>query len=149
MEYNYPLDYHWSTEEIIDVIALYNAVEKAYEVGISKEEFMNSYRKFKLIVDSKSEEKSLDKQFYEISHYSIYQVVKAAKETGKVVTVEEHSVIGGLGGAVAEVLAEKAPTKMLRIGINDVFGESGPAVKLLEKYGIDANGIYAKVKAFV
>ena len=80
MEYNYPLDYHWSTEEIIDVIALYNAVEKAYEVGISKEEFMNSYHKFKLIVDSKSEEKSLDKQFYEISHYSIYQVVKAAKE---------------------------------------------------------------------
>ena len=80
MEYNYPLDYHWSTEEIIDVIALYNAVEKAYEVGISKEEFMNSYHKFKLIVDSKSEEKSLDKQFYEISYYSIYQVVKAAKE---------------------------------------------------------------------
>ena len=66
-------------------------------------------------------------------------VVKAAKETGKVVTVEEHSVIGGLGGAVAEVLSEKAPTQMLRIGINDVFGESGPAVKLLEKYGIDAN----------
>ena len=76
-------------------------------------------------------------------------VVKAAQETGKVVTVEEHSVVGGLGGAVAEVLSEKAPTKMLRIGINDVFGESGPAVKLLEKYGIDANGIYAKVKAFV
>lgn len=76
-------------------------------------------------------------------------VVKAAQETGKVVTVEEHSVIGGLGGAIAEVLSEKAPTKMLRIGINDVFGESGPAVKLLEKYGIDANGIYAKVKAFV
>ena len=76
-------------------------------------------------------------------------VVKAAKETGKVVTVEEHSVIGGLGGAVAEVLSEKAPTQMLRIGINDVFGESGPAVKLLEKYGIDAAGIYNKVKAFV
>ena len=80
MDYNYPLDYTWSTEEIIDVMSLYNAVEKAYEVGISKEEFMNSYHKFKLIVDSKSEEKSLDKQFYEISHYSIYQVVKAAKE---------------------------------------------------------------------
>lgn len=76
-------------------------------------------------------------------------VVKAAQETGKVVTVEEHSVIGGLGGAVAEVLAEKAPTKMLRIGINDVFGESGPAVQLLAKYGIDAEGIYEKVKAFV
>ena len=76
-------------------------------------------------------------------------VVKAAQETGKVVTVEEHSIVGGLGGAVAEVLSEKAPTKMLRIGINDVFGESGPAVKLLEKYGIDAAGIYEKVKAFV
>ena len=76
-------------------------------------------------------------------------VLEAAKATGKVVTVEEHSVIGGLGGAVAEVLSEKAPTQMLRIGINDVFGESGPAVKLLEKYGIDAAGIYNKVKAFV
>ena len=80
MDYNYPLDYNWSTEEIIDVIALYNAVEKAYEVGISKDEFMEAYRKFKIIVDSKSEEKQLDKQFYEISHYSIYQVVKASKE---------------------------------------------------------------------
>lgn len=65
------------------------------------------------------------------------------------VTVEEHSVIGGLGGAVAEVLSEKAPTKMLRIGVNDVFGESGPAVKLLEKYGLDAEGIYKKIKEFV
>ena len=60
-------------------MALYNAVEKAYEEGISKEEFMQAYRKFKAIVDSESEEKQLDKQFYEISHYSIYQVVKAAK----------------------------------------------------------------------
>ena len=76
-------------------------------------------------------------------------VAKVAMETGKVVTVEEHSVIGGLGGAIAEVLSEKALTKMLCIGINDVFGESGPALRLLEKYGIDAAGIYEKVKAFV
>ena len=76
-------------------------------------------------------------------------VVKAAQEDRQSSHREEHSVVGGLGGAVAEVLSEKAPTKMLRIGINDVFGESGPAVKLLEKYGIDANGIYAKVKEFV
>ncbi len=75
-------------------------------------------------------------------------IVKAAQETGKIVTVEEHSVIGGLGGAVAEVLSEKCPTKMLRIGMEDVFGESGPAVQLLEKYGLDAEGIYKKVKAF-
>jgi len=76
-------------------------------------------------------------------------VVAAAKETGKVVTVEEHSVIGGLGSAVAEVLSEKAPTKMLKIGVNDTFGESGPAVALIKKYGLDAESIYKKVKEFV
>ena len=76
-------------------------------------------------------------------------VVSAARKTGKVVTVEEHSVIGGLGGAVAETLSEQCPTKMLRIGMMDTFGESGPAVKLLEKYGLDAAGIYGKVKAFL
>ena len=76
-------------------------------------------------------------------------IVAAAKETGKVVTVEEHSIIGGLGGAVCECLSEKAPVPVKRIGINDVFGESGPAVALLEKYGLDAEGIYGKVKAFV
>ena len=65
-------------------------------------------------------------------------VVAAAKETGKVVTVEEHSVIGGLGGAVCECLSEKAPVPVKRIGVNDVFGESGPATALLEKYGLDA-----------
>ena len=76
-------------------------------------------------------------------------IVASAQKTGKVVTAEEHSVIGGLGGAVAEVLAEKAPTKQLRIGINDVFGESGPAAELVKKYGLDADSIYEKVKAFV
>ncbi|SEA98014.1 transketolase [Pseudobutyrivibrio sp. ACV-2] len=76
-------------------------------------------------------------------------IVKSASKTGKVVTVEEHSVIGGLGGAVAEVLSEKCPTKMLRIGVKDTFGESGPAVKLLEKYELDAAGIYKQIKEFI
>lgn len=76
-------------------------------------------------------------------------IVAAAKETGKVVTVEEHSVIGGLGSAVCDVLSEQAPTKTLKIGINDVFGESGPAVELVKKFGLDADSIYEKVKAFV
>ena len=76
-------------------------------------------------------------------------VVAAAKKTGKVVTVEEHSIIGGLGGAVAEVLAEQAPTNMLRIGVNDTFGESGPAKALIEKYGLDAKSIYEKVKGWL
>ena len=75
-------------------------------------------------------------------------VVAAAKETGKVVTVEEHSIIGGLGSAVCDVMAAQAPTKVLKIGINDTYGESGPAVELVKKYGLDADSIYAKVKAF-
>ena len=76
-------------------------------------------------------------------------VVASAQKTGKVVTVEEHSVIGGLGSAVCDVLCEREPVKVLKIGMNDVFGESGPAVKLLEKYGLDAAGIYAKIKAWL
>lgn len=76
-------------------------------------------------------------------------VAASAQKTGKVVTVEEHSIIGGLGGAVAEALAEKAPTKMLRIGVMDTFGESGPAKALIEKYGLDAKSIYEKVKAWL
>lgn len=76
-------------------------------------------------------------------------VAASAKKTGKVVTVEEHSIIGGLGGAVAEVLAEQAPTKMLRIGVMDTFGESGPAKALIEKYGLDVKSIYTKVKAWL
>ena len=76
-------------------------------------------------------------------------IAKTAAKTGKIVTVEEHSIIGGLGSAVAEVIAEKQPAKLLRIGVEDRFGESGPAVKLLEKYELDAAGIYKKVKAFL
>ena len=76
-------------------------------------------------------------------------VVQSALKTGKVVTVEEHSIIGGLGSAVCEVLSEEAPTKVLRIGVNDVFGESGPALELIKKYGLDAESIYKKVKEFV
>ena len=76
-------------------------------------------------------------------------VIAAASKIGKIVTVEEHSIIGGLGSAVCDVVAEKAPAKVMKIGINDVYGESGPAVELIKKYGLDANSIYEKVKAFV
>jgi transketolase len=76
-------------------------------------------------------------------------IIASAKKTGKVVTVEEHSVIGGLGSAVAECLAEKCPTLLKRIGVYDVFGESGPAVDLLHKYELDAEGIYKQIKAFL
>ena len=76
-------------------------------------------------------------------------IVECAKKTGKVVTVEEHSVIGGVGSAVCDVLSENYPTKVLKIGVNDVFGESGPAVELIKKYGLDGASIAEKVKAFV
>ena len=76
-------------------------------------------------------------------------IVKTASKTGKVVTIEEHSVYGGLGSAVAEVLCEECPTKMKRIGVQDTFGESGPAKELLHKYELDAEGIYKQVKAFL
>lgn len=76
-------------------------------------------------------------------------IVEAAKATGKVVTVEEHSVIGGLGSAVCDVLSEKAPIQVMKIGINDTYGESGPALELIAKYGLDTESIYQKIKAFV
>ncbi len=73
-------------------------------------------------------------------------VIKVAKATGKVVTAEEHSIIGGLGSAVAEVLSEKCPTKMARIGVKDQFGASGSPKLLLEKYGLTAKDIVAAAK---
>lgn len=76
-------------------------------------------------------------------------VVAAAKETGKVVTVEEHSVIGGLGSAVCDVLSAKAPTPVLKIGVNDVYGISGPALELIKEFGLDGDSICEKVKAFL
>lgn len=76
-------------------------------------------------------------------------VVEAAKETGKIVTAEEHSVIGGLGSAVAEVLAQYAPCRQVMVGIQDVFGESGTPAALLEKYGLTPADIVKAVKEHV
>lgn len=78
MDYDYPLDYTWNTDEIITVITFYNAVEEAYEIGIESSKFIELYKEFKKVVDSKSEEKQLDSAFEELSGYSIYQVVKAS-----------------------------------------------------------------------
>ncbi|MGI6108350.1 MAG: transketolase family protein [Eubacteriaceae bacterium] len=73
-------------------------------------------------------------------------IAKAARETGKIVTVEEHNVIGGLGSAVAEAVTESCPVPVQRIGVYDQFGESGPALELLAKYGLDTEGIYRQIK---
>lgn len=73
-------------------------------------------------------------------------VIKAAKKTGCIVTAEEHNIIGGLGSAVAEVVTEEYPVPVVRVGVNDEFGKSGPAVELLHLYGLDAENIVAKAK---
>lgn len=76
-------------------------------------------------------------------------ILWAAKDCGKIVTVEEHSVIGGLGEAVAGVLAEKYPVPVKRIGVNDRYGRSGPAAALLEKSGLCAENIAVQVKSML
>ena len=75
-------------------------------------------------------------------------VLSAAKKCGKIITCEEHSIIGGLGEAVCSLLSEKLPTPVRRIGVNDVFGESGPAAALLKKYGLSAENIVNVAKDF-
>ena len=74
-------------------------------------------------------------------------VLQAARETGLLVTAEEHSVIGGLGGAVSELCAQEYPVRVIRVGVQDTYGESGPAVELLKKYGLTAEGIVRAVKS--
>ena len=76
-------------------------------------------------------------------------IVSAARETGRVVCVEEHSVIGGLGGAVAELLSSEYPVSVRRIGVNDVFGESGPRSELLRKHGLDSDCISSVLEEVV
>lgn len=76
-------------------------------------------------------------------------IVNSAKKTSKVITVEEHSIIGGLGSAVCEVLSEEHPVFVHRIGMNDCFGESGPAAELLTKYNLDAKGIYSQINKII
>lgn len=81
MEYQYPIDYSWTTDEIVDVIHFFESIEKAYEKGIQREQLMASYRRFKEIVPSKAEEKKICGEFEETSGYSAYRTVKKAKET--------------------------------------------------------------------
>lgn len=76
-------------------------------------------------------------------------IVKAARETGAIVTAEEHNIMGGLGSAVAEVVSEKCPVPVLRVGTRDVFGKSGAPAKLLEMYGLDTKTIVEKAKEAV
>lgn len=80
MEYSYPLSLDWSTQEMIDVVKFFEGVEAAYEKGINAGEFMKIYRRFKEIVPSQAEEKTICREYEQASSYVPYQVVKAAKE---------------------------------------------------------------------
>ena len=82
----------------------------------------------------------------ELSKAEYLRLIKAAKETGKIVTVEEHSIIGGLGSAVCDVLCENYPVPVTKIGVMDTFGHSGPAAALLEEFGLCADNIANTVK---
>ena len=76
-------------------------------------------------------------------------IIQSAKKTGKVITAEEHSVIGGLGSAVCDVLCKSYPVPVLKIGVQDVFGESGSAAALVEKFKLDGKGIYEQIKDYL
>ncbi|CAH2462964.1 MULTISPECIES: UPF0223 family protein [Bacillus] len=83
MEYQYPLDYDWSNEEMVAVVKFYEAIEKVYEKGVLREDLMELYRRFKEIVPSKAAEKTIDKEFQEVSGYSIYRTIQRAKEVAE------------------------------------------------------------------
>ena len=76
-------------------------------------------------------------------------IIKAAKETGRIITVEEHNVIGGLGDAVCEVTSAECPVKVTKIGVNDRFGYSGPALELLDKFELTQPHIAKAIRAVV
>jgi transketolase len=76
-------------------------------------------------------------------------ITAAAAETGAIVTAEEHNIIGGLGSAVCETVTETCPVPVLRVGVNDVFGTSGPALEVLRQYGLTADGIVKKVRQVI
>ncbi|WP_409294512.1 UPF0223 family protein [Peribacillus sp. SCS-26] len=80
MEYQYPIDYSWTTEETVDVIRFFECVEQAYEKGIQKERIMDQYRRFKQIVPGKADEKKLTGEFEEMSGYSSYRTIQKAKD---------------------------------------------------------------------
>lgn len=80
MEYQYPIDYTWSTDEIVDAIHFFECIEKAYENGIDRDVLLHAYRRFKEIVPGKAQEKTLFNEFEEVSGYTSYQAVKSLKE---------------------------------------------------------------------
>ena len=147
-----------TTEEGMDSEILYfaarvyvnNEMESKHNFFIATDKKLNGriIRKYR-ITNKKIESEGIDARVINIHTIKPIDkdiIIEAAKETGSVVTVEEHSVIGGLGSAVCDVLAESYPVKVTKIGVNDVFGHSGPAVDLLKEFGLCADNIVDTVK---
>lgn len=88
MDYQYPISLDWSTDETVDVIKFFDCIEKAYEKGIDRSQLMNAYRRFKEIIPSKSEEKTICNEFEEVSGYSTYRVMKKAKDSEDIDSVK-------------------------------------------------------------
>jgi len=88
MGYQYPLDADWTMEEIIIVMDFYTAIEEAYESSIKKEKLIDLYKEFKKIVDTQSFEKKIDKDFYKVSGYSIFQVMKKTKDDSSIIKMQ-------------------------------------------------------------
>lgn len=88
MEYQYPIDLDWSTEEIVAVIKFFECVEKGYESGVNREELMETYRRFKEIVPGKAQEKKIFDEFEETSGYSSYLIMKKSKESNDMKTIK-------------------------------------------------------------
>ncbi len=84
-----------------------------------------------------------------IKPLDVETIVRSARKTGKVISLEDHQINGGLGGAIAEVLSEKLPTKMIRMGMRDTFGESGEPGELLAKYGLDKDGVIKTIRKII
>ncbi|MCG1020486.1 UPF0223 family protein [Sutcliffiella horikoshii] len=80
MDFSYPISYEWSTDEIVDVIALYEAVELTYSKGVERERLLAAYRRFKEIVPGKAEERNLANEYEELSGFSVYRTIKKAKD---------------------------------------------------------------------
>jgi len=90
MEYQYPIDHDWSTDEIIDVIRFFEMIEQAYEKGVNRENLLEVYRRFKEIVPSKAQEKKLCAEFEEVSGYSSYRTIKKGKESDSDSIIRMH-----------------------------------------------------------
>ena len=132
----------------------YNKFKKESLQEVYSDNFINLFFTSKNIAEALKAKEELEKENINIRVVDVHtikpidreMIVKCAKETKKIITIEDHSIIGGLGTAICEVLSEEYPTKVIRMGMNDKFGKSGKAEQLLKYFKLDSQAIIEKVK---